>query len=294
VTEYHCRVQIQIEAPTDFDFFECVNAHGWRQLAPFTWDAQTRTLRRIEKLTATGPALLTVDENLVAEASEYADPLEVERKVKHMLQLDLSMVDFHDFCPAHSHLATIPIKKQGRLLRSPTLFEDLLKVIATTNTTWSQTKGMIARLVEGFGSPLFDGTAKAFPTAGQIACVCLEEFSSTVRMGYRAASVYTIATDIAEGRLDVEALDDPTIPVDELYRTLLTLPGVGPYAASSLMLYLGRYERVNSDSWARTLVGQELGIKATDKDVHDFFEPYGKWRALVYRFYPWRETQNSY
>ena len=61
-----------------------------------------------------------------------------------------------------------------------------------------------------------------------------------------------------------------------------------PYAASCLMIYLGRYERVNVNSWARTLVGQELGRTVTDKEAHSFFEEYGKWKALVYHFYPWR------
>ena len=32
-----------------------------------------------------------------------------------------------------------------------------------------------------------------------------------------------------------------------------------PYAAACLMLYLGRPDKVNSDSWARTLVGREMG-----------------------------------
>ena len=111
-------------------------------------------------------------------------------------------------------------------------------------------------------------------------------------MGYRSASVHKIATDIAEGRLDLESWSDPSIPSDDLYKRLLSLPGIGPYAASCLLIYLGRYDRVNIDSWARTLVGKELGRKVTDKEVHEFFEQYGKWRALVYQFYPWRKDES--
>ena len=55
------------------------------------------------------------------------------------------------------------------------------------------------------------------------------------------------------------------------------------------MLYIGKPEHVNADSWARTLVGKELGRTVTDKEVNDFFEQYGQWRGLVYNFYPWRK-----
>jgi len=72
-----------------------------------------------------------------------------------------------------------------------------------------------------------------------------------------------------------------------LWRQMLALPGVGPYAASCLMLYGGRPERVNSDSVARALPARELGRPVSDKDVHAFFAPYGQWQGLVYNFYPW-------
>ena len=60
------------------------------------------------------------------------------------------------------------------------------------------------------------------------------------------------------------------------------------------MIYLGRYDRVNVDSWARTMVGKELGRPVMDKQAHAFFEPYGEWKALVYHFYKWREDPPAY
>jgi hypothetical protein len=60
------------------------------------------------------------------------------------------------------------------------------------------------------------------------------------------------------------------------------------------MIYSGRYDRVNVDSWARMMVGKELGRSVTDKEVHAFFEPYGEWKALVYHFYNWRQAEPDY
>ncbi len=49
-----------------------------------------------------------------------------------------------------------------------------------------------------------------------------------------------------------------------------------------------RGEHINVDSWARTLVGKELGRPVTDAEVHAFFEDYAPWRGLAYSFYNWR------
>jgi 3-methyladenine DNA glycosylase/8-oxoguanine DNA glycosylase len=292
---------IHIDTPPNFDVPECINAHGWRQLAPFSWDADTQTLERVEELGTGNVALLTIragDGGRTVEvdvtggdAAEHG----VVRRVRHMLQLDLPLDRFHDYCSGRPELSHVPALRQGRMLRSPSLFEDTSKVVATTNTTWSQTKSMVRRIVDSFGSPLpTDPTRLAFPRPDQIASVTLEEFSAKARLGYRNASVHCLARDVAEGRLDLESWDDPAIPSNDLYKRLLSLPGVGPYAAACLMIYLGRYDRVNVDSWARMMVGKELGRTVTDKEARDFFEPYGEWKALVYHFYKWRESPPDY
>jgi 3-methyladenine DNA glycosylase/8-oxoguanine DNA glycosylase len=154
---------------------------------------------------------------------------------------------------------------------------------------------MVSRIVQAFGSRLpSNPDQKAFPTPKQIASVSLEEFSDKAKMGYRNVHVHKIATDIVSGALDLESWQDQSIPSADLYKHLLSLPGIGPYAASCLLIYLGHYDCVNVDSWARTLVSRELGKPVNDKEVHAFFEPYGKWKALVYHFYPWKDEPLPY
>jgi 3-methyladenine DNA glycosylase/8-oxoguanine DNA glycosylase len=290
-------VTIPISTPTDFDFLECVNAHGWRALAPFRWDEDANALERVEAFDDEVLLLRIRDANgsIEVELIGNAPEPEVVRRVRSMLQLDLPMDAFHRYCANHPELSHIPGLRQGRLLIGPTLFEDVLKVIATTNTTWSQTKGMIQRIVDAFGTPLSTDPARhAFPSPNQIASVPLEQFAEAARMGYRNAAVHKTATEIAEGRLDLESWRDPSIPSIDLTKRLLSLPGIGPYAASCLMIYLGRYDRVNVDSWARMMVKKELGRPVTDKEVHAFFEPYGEWKALVYHFYKWKVAEPEY
>ncbi len=283
---------ILVSLQDDFSFGETVHAHGWRHLAPFAWDPDTQTLSRPQQmadgtvtlltLRPAGPALLQIT------ADPPADPQEVIRIVRRMLQMDLPLDKFHAFCAQTPALAAIRDARQGRLLVSPTVWEDYVKVVLTTNTTWAQTKSMTARLVSLYGTPLAaQPELCAFPTPAQIASVSPASFAENARLGYRASSIHTVATQIADGLLDLEAGRERALPTAELWRQLLALPGVGPYAASCLLLYAGRAERVNSDSVARALLARELGRPVTDKDVHAFFAPYGQWQGLVYNFYPW-------
>ena len=280
---------IRIPTPPDFSFTETLSAHGWRRLAPFVWDEDAQTLTRPERLDSGD----VVDLALTDESGEAVrvdvncgrdDEVQIMRRVRRMLQLDLPLDGFHAYCRTQPALAHLVECRRGRMLRCPTLFEDTLKVIATVNTTWAQTIAMSARLVQHFGSK-----GRAFPTPAQIAAVPLEEFTAKARMGYRAAYVHAIATAIVSGELDLEGWQEADPTAETLRKRLLALPGIGPYGAACLMLYLGKPEHVNADSVARALLGRELGRPVTDSEVRMFFAEHGPWQGLVYNFYPWQK-----
>jgi len=296
---YNKGVTLEIPVPADFSFSETLAAHGWRRLLPFVWNEGEQVLERVEELPE-GVVLLRhrgLQDRVLVELDRGAEwekvaEAEIVRKVRRILQLDLPMSDFHAYCLSRPELAHIPECRKGRMLRCPTLHEDALKVIATSNTTWSQTIAMTARLVQYFGAPLPHFPERhSFPSPQRIAAVSFEEFAAKARMGYRNQFVYRLSTAIAGGHLDLESWQEGDLPAEELRKRLLSLPGIGPYGAACLMLYLGRPERVNADSWARMLLSKELGQPVSDKDVHAFFAGYGEWRGLVYNFYPWKEAE---
>lgn len=286
-----------LPALADFSFHETVSAHGWRRLAPFVWNELDQTLERVEEL-PNGIVLIQMSSaeqgvkvKVQGEAvEEKATEEEIVRRVRRMLQIDLSLEKFHAYCRTHPDLSHIAECRRGRMLRCPTLHEDALKVIATSNTTWAQTIAMTSRLVEHFGAPLPQSPERhAFPTPEQITAVSFEEFAAKARMGYRNQFVYSLSAAIASGELDLETWQSAGWSAAELRKRLLSLPGVGPYGAACLMLYLGQPEHVNADSVARAALSKELGRPVTDKEVHAFFEEHGPWRGLVYNFYPWRD-----
>jgi 3-methyladenine DNA glycosylase/8-oxoguanine DNA glycosylase len=207
-----------------------------------------------------------------------------------MLQLDRDLSAFYALAREEPHLAHVEQAAKGRILRSPTLFEDTVKTILTTNTSWGGTRRMTGALVAQLGSPLpGDPEHRAFPTPRQIASVDEAFLREETKLGYRAPRVLGLAQDVASGRVDLEGLKDESLPTDEVRGALLAIKGVGPYAAASLLALLGRFDDVPVDSWARAQVSKHLydGEPVTKAQVRRAFARWGKWRALAYWFWNW-------
>ena len=108
-------------------------------------------------------------------------------------------------------------------------------------------------------------------------------YRDVARAGYRGPYLRTLAHDVASGALDLEELNDPELPVEEVEARLLALPGVGPYAAAHVMLTsLGRYSRLVLDSWTRPTYAKLAGRKASDKTIARKFRPYGEFAGLAF------------
>jgi len=106
------------------------------------------------------------------------------------------------------------------------------------------------------------------------------------RAGYRGAYLRTLADDVASGRLDLEwlaAAPAEDVPDEEIERSLLALPGVGPYAAAHVMLLLGRCSRLVLDSWTRpTYARLNGGRPVPDARIERRFRRYGRWAGLAF------------
>jgi N-glycosylase/DNA lyase len=204
-------------------------------------------------------------------------------KARHVLALDEDLSRFYELVAVDENLAWAA-NGAGRMLRSPSVFEDVCKTICTTNTVWSATKKMVTALVANLG-PAAPGGRRAFPTPEAMAEVDESFYKDVVRAGYRAPYFRSIATAVAEGTLDLEALLDPELPDEEVAARLLALPGVGPYATAQMMLLLGRYSRLILDSWSRPKYAKLAGRKASDKTIERRFRRYGRYAGLAFWLY---------
>jgi N-glycosylase/DNA lyase len=130
---------------------------------------------------------------------------------------------------------------------------------------------------------------KAFPTPRRLAAVDVESLRREGKLGYRAPYVLGLAEGAASGELDLEALKSGDLPTPELRSRLLSLKGVGPYAAANLLMLLGRYDAIPIDSWALKMVSNEFyaGAPVGKKEVEAAFEGWGQWRGLAFWLWDW-------
>jgi 3-methyladenine DNA glycosylase/8-oxoguanine DNA glycosylase len=293
VTTFH------LSARPPFNFVSVVNSHGWRQLAPFTFDEQTSTLSYV--LRASNGRVMQLDmrdanAGVSVEVNGKLSKLEaneVKEAVSWMFFLDADFSSFYKAARGEPKLRKAAKFAYGRVLRSPTLFEDVVKTLFTTNTLWGATKSMTQKLIASFGDPLPDSDKKAFPTADRIAAASPQVLKEAVRLGYRAPALHELAVKVASGELDLESLKTSALPTLELRRELMKLNGIGPYAAANLLLILGRPDFIPVDSWALKLVSHEWyrGRPVTAKEVEKRFEKWGGYKGLAFWFWDWKYNQ---
>jgi 3-methyladenine DNA glycosylase/8-oxoguanine DNA glycosylase len=247
----------------------------------------------VEELIHEAPGGVSVEVD--AQLSE-AERDEVARNVTWMLGLGQDFSTFYSLARSEPKLRRVEEKAQGRLLRCPTLFEDTVKTILTTNTGWAHTIRMVERLVSQFGDPLpADPDRHTFPTPVQLATTDEGTLRSTARLGYRAPFILGLAREVASDTLDLESLKTADIPTPELRKRLLAIKGAGAYTVANLLIILGRYDFIPVDSWALKLVSHEWhdGEPVEPADVEAAFERWGEWKALAYWFWDWSYRSDS-
>lgn len=297
-------MKIQLASATPYDFAQSVQDYGWIGLAPCLWLENGQMLRRVERLTSGNVILIHIApggeergsglETALLEAQlDAGEPLtateeeEIIAKLRWMLRLDEDLSSFYERAQASDGLWTEVRTGRGRLLRSPTLFEDVVKTICTTNTTWRQTKGMVQRLVDYLGSSYpQDPDLKAFPAPEQIEAAGIEFLQKEIRLGYRSAYVHQLAQEVVSGERDLTRLKESDLPTPELKKELLTIKGVGEYAANTLLMALGRYGELALDSEMRAFVKEKYfdGQQVTDAEILAVYDEWDQWRYLAYWF----------
>ncbi len=293
---------LQLAPPADYDLARDVCSYGYFLLAPNHWDHESRVLWRVFAL-ADGPVLAEIAQpkgaggklrvrtsrSLLREGKD-----ELVGQVTRMLRLDESaemLAAFHRLDPRFKKCG------RGRLFRSPTLFEDVIKTVTSCNVQWPGTITMNQRLCEVVGAKVRLGgvTAHAFPSAKQLAKVSAGTLRGRCRVGYRDKRIVELARlfsmPVKRGGIDQAMLQDPATSDDVLFRTLVDLPGIGPYAAANIMQLLGRYGRLPLDTESvrhgRTMLGLKGSSAQVMKKVHAHFAPMGDQAFRSYWFEMW-------
>lgn len=294
-----------MRTPEPFDLVLTVESHGWYDLPPWRWDREQRRLGRPLRLStgrtvfaevAQGPRELAF--RAVAEGRlSAAEAGEAREAMGACLALDEDLAPFRariealEAVRAAGKGKNLPDlrwaleKGAGRLLRSPTVFEDAVKTLSTTNCTWAVTRGMLTRLCEHLGEPA-PLESRAFPTPAAMAARDAGFYREVIRTGYRAPFFVALARGVAEGRLDLESLRGPVDGADDVEavaRRIRELDGFGPYATEHMLRLLGRHGHLALDSWNRKKLAKLRGKRRppSDRTLRRWYARYGEWAGLA-------------
>ena len=301
---------LELRAPggEPVDLWRTLISHGFAGLSPTVLDEAERSLAFTVRVPSGRPRRVRVSARAGGAPVPRArldvlgprpGPKVVRAALEgatHVLRLDQDLSPFYLRAAGDPDLAWAA-RGAGRMLRSPTVFEDVVKTVCTTNCAWSATVRMVNALVTHLGDRALGGDgplSNAFPTPAAMADAPESFYRGVVRAGYRGAYLRGLARTVAEGELDLEAFATATpaaLPDAELEDALLALPGVGPYAAAHIMMMLGRHSRLILDSWTRPKYARLLGRKrpVSDRQIERRFRQYGEYAGLAFWLYVTRD-----
>jgi N-glycosylase/DNA lyase len=305
-TPFHGRIifmtgRLEIKTPPLFNFWRTVYSHGWCSLPPFFVDKEHESLSRLVELgdgtliqcvMRPKPGGITVA--LHCQTSLAAGQKNETRNLLCVcLRLKDNLSEFYREAARDSKYRWIPKAGAGRLLRAPTVFEDVVKMICTTNCSWSLTEVMVRNLTTVIGKSLGDGLS-AFPSPQAIAGTTEAFLRKHIRTGYRSPYLLELATVVAEERLDLESWRSSPLSTEELFKEVKSVKGMGDYAAGNILKLLGRYDYLGLDSWVRAKFYElhTRGRKVKDSTIEKRYAPLGKWRGLFFWLEMTREWYN--
>ncbi len=212
-------------------------------------------------------------------------------QIERMIRLDTSLEGFHEVYPE--------AKKRGfgRLYRSPTIFEDMVKTITNCNMKWGGTVEMNAKLCRNVGS---NG---AFPTPEEIYAVGPDFLKEHCRVGYRGKYIWNLAESIVKGQLDL-AIDLGSTSSGECLKSredvqkeLLKLSGIGPFAANNILQLMGYFDSHPYDTETVRLWKEEFGApeSATKTEVFKMakahYSVYAPYEFTAYWYDLWKNYE---
>jgi len=234
-----------LELPWPIDLALTVASHGWVLLEPWRWEKETGTLSHPERIAgALGTITLSQSDptTLVVAWEGFAgiDPMEISRRAARWISAEWDpAAAVAALGIGFAEEAALIARGGGRILRCSTFYEDFVKTVLTVNTSWSGTCRMTAALVAEPGGGVF-------PEPAAILDYGEERLRRIAKLGFRAP-VVAVATQrlLDDGIIDAAGNGDDA-KLDHEY--LVSLKGIGPYAAAHCRMLLQDFSRIPVDS----------------------------------------------
>ena len=208
----------------------------------------------------------------------------VKHAVEHMVSLDFPLDEFTAMCRIKKAGPLLRLARQGwgRMLRSPTFWEDAVKTLCTTNASWGYTQKMCANLCRVLGRGTRTGL-KAMPLPKDILAAGERVLIRDVGMGYRSKSLIGLAECAASGAVPWLSGAGRQLDAATAEREIRSWHGFGRYATHHLLMLMGFHQYLPIDRE----VGNHLGIRKPGDKGSDLdsthFEDWGRFRFTAYK-----------
>ncbi|CAE7479473.1 GSTU19 [Symbiodinium natans] len=296
------RKAFHLQLPPRFSLGATVCSYGFAMLAPNRWQPPQAKgsgahrkgvfLRPLQL--ARGGAARAALRQISARVLEVsmskklssADVGVLQQQVVRMLRLghaDKAAADA--FTRSSPDLAKAPV---GRLFRSPTVFEDLVKTFTLCNCGWTRTIAMNEKLCQHFGGP-----ARGFPSPADLVKVPAARLKKLCAVGYRAERIIKLARFAQAGGLD--GLSHDRLDEQEAGQRCKAIYGLGPFGVANALQLLGFYKDIPADSETCRHLRQARGLRScTLQNVSliasRVYRPYAPHQFLRY----WTELWRTY
>ena len=265
-----------------------LRSHGWPYLAPcevtdggFSYPMRLGARSSVTVKVSGLPCSLRMEPDRTLSPQQTD---RVKRAIQHMLSLDFPLDAFIADCRTRKARPLLRLARQGwgRMFRSPTLWEDAVKTLCTTNAAWPYTQKMCANLCSVLGRSTQSGM-KTMPLPQDILTAGKRVLVTDVGIGYRSRSLFELAERAASGTVPwlFDPADKPDAETAE--REIRSWHGFGRYATNHLLVLMGFHQYLPIDRE----VGNHLGIRTPGDKGSDLdsmhFKQWGQFRFTAYK-----------
>lgn len=277
---------IKLNRPNHYNLHMTCHAHGWKNLAPFRWSDESKSLSF---------AAFIGEEPVGIEVVQNGDPLKatlhshrkLDRKsinearqiITRSLDLDTETDKLLEVAEKFGEDYVNLIKKgAGRMLHAPTLWEDAAKTFFTTNCSWSLTKRMCESACSDRFSKQSPGGSYPFPTAETLSEYSAKNISTLIPIGYRADYLIELAKRFSEdpflGDIESNGYD-----YKNAYKYVINSKGFGDYACNHLLVLAGYYDKIPVDTVVVSYLKKNYRVRKPESFIK---RKYGKWGKYMF------------
>jgi len=282
-----------------YDLYMICHVHGWKDLSPFSWDAEKHTLRF---------AVLVEDQPVDIEAKQSGEIIRTtlsSRKklasasigkaraiITRSLGLDMDTSGLLDIAKKTEPKYVDLVKRgAGRLLRAPTLWEDAAKTLFTTNCSWSLTQKICnSACSERFMPPTPSG-AFPFPSPENIAQYTAAQLKEMMPVGYRAAYLKPLAETFREDPT-LNKIETNSFDYQSADETIRGLKGFADYATAHLLILAGYYNEIPIDTVVVSYLKGKHRVRKPKSFINRHYRKWGKYKWWGFKLEKMLHNQN--